>query len=178
MGNGSIWDNPMDNLNSPENSSLKEIETCEICIEPIMTQEMKFANNKRQCVHPFCTDCIAKYIQVKVEERLAKLPCPSLNCEELLVLSHTVKSSRLDCSRNGVIFFVNLQLCGVLFCYDCGKVKVNCSVVGLHKVKGNPAVATMLAISVVLDCAFVPILCVKEVSEKPEGDGAEGRQED
>ncbi|KAJ4949950.1 hypothetical protein NE237_026782 [Protea cynaroides] len=162
MGNGSTWDNPMDNPNSPENSSSKEVETCEICIEPIMTQEMKFANNKRQCVHSFCTDCIAK--------------------------------------------------CGVLFCYDCGKVKVNCectsdgdgavrrfdarvwtitlilylisnaffigSVVGLHKVKGNTAVATMLAISVVLDCALVPIPCVKELSEKPEGDGDEGRLED
>ncbi|KAJ4953522.1 hypothetical protein NE237_030354 [Protea cynaroides] len=56
--------------------------TCEICIEPT-THKKKFENKKR-CAHPFCTDCIAKYIEAKVEERIAQVPCPSLNCEELL----------------------------------------------------------------------------------------------
>ncbi|KAJ4952882.1 hypothetical protein NE237_029714 [Protea cynaroides] len=56
--------------------------TCEICIEPT-THQKKF-ENKNRCAHPFCTDCIAKYIEVKVEERVAQVPCPSLNCEELL----------------------------------------------------------------------------------------------
>ncbi|KAJ4950936.1 hypothetical protein NE237_027768 [Protea cynaroides] len=70
----------MDNPDLPENS--KEVESCEICIE-LMTQEIKFENNKR-CVHPFCTDCIVKYIEAKVEERVTKLLCPAFNCKKLL----------------------------------------------------------------------------------------------
>ncbi|KAJ4951737.1 hypothetical protein NE237_028569 [Protea cynaroides] len=29
-------------------------------------------------------DCIAKYIETKLEERVAKVPCPAMNCEKLL----------------------------------------------------------------------------------------------
>ncbi|XP_042496568.1 E3 ubiquitin-protein ligase RNF144A-like isoform X2 [Macadamia integrifolia] len=54
--------------------------TCEICIEPI-PKSQKFKNKKR-CDHSFCTDCIAKYIEAKMEEELASnLKCPGLNCE-------------------------------------------------------------------------------------------------
>ncbi|KAJ4953822.1 hypothetical protein NE237_030654 [Protea cynaroides] len=63
--------------------------TCEICLEPT-THKKKF-ENKNRCAHPFCTDCIAKYIETKVEERVVEVPCPSLNCEELL--------DPLSCSR-------------------------------------------------------------------------------
>ena len=39
---------------------------CEICIEPISSNK-KFKNN-HNCTHSFCMDCMASYIQVKVED--------------------------------------------------------------------------------------------------------------
>ncbi|MCD7469912.1 hypothetical protein HAX54_009328 [Datura stramonium] len=38
--------------------------------------------NQNSCVHPFCTDCIIKYIAVKLEENIGDIPCPSLNCNQ------------------------------------------------------------------------------------------------
>ncbi|XP_061351907.1 E3 ubiquitin-protein ligase RSL1-like [Gastrolobium bilobum] len=59
----------------------KEI-TCMICIEPFSRGKL-FKNNER-CVHPFCMDCIAKHIEIKVENNTGNIPCPALNCEQLL----------------------------------------------------------------------------------------------
>ncbi|KAK7275363.1 hypothetical protein RIF29_16479 [Crotalaria pallida] len=56
--------------------------TCEICIEPLPAD--KVFNNNNLCVHPFCLDCIAKYIEAKVEENVGNIPCPALNCKQLL----------------------------------------------------------------------------------------------
>lgn len=56
--------------------------TCEICVEPVPSNK-KFTN-KGGCVHPFCTDCMAKYIHVKVEDGVANIKCPGLNCNNLL----------------------------------------------------------------------------------------------
>ncbi|KAJ4956820.1 hypothetical protein NE237_013603 [Protea cynaroides] len=69
----------------PQNSREKEEDssfTCEICIEPL-PQNKKF-KNKKGCVHPFCLDCIAKYIEVKVEDHITEVKCPGLNCKKLL----------------------------------------------------------------------------------------------
>ncbi|KAJ4963841.1 hypothetical protein NE237_023780 [Protea cynaroides] len=55
--------------------------TCEICIEPIPGNK-KFKNKKR-CAHSFCTDCIAKYIEAKMEGEAA-MKCPGLHCERQL----------------------------------------------------------------------------------------------
>ncbi|XP_024458676.2 E3 ubiquitin-protein ligase RSL1 isoform X2 [Populus trichocarpa] len=56
--------------------------TCEICIEPMLAIR-KFKNGSL-CKHPFCLDCIAKYIEVKVEETTGCIECPGLNCKQLL----------------------------------------------------------------------------------------------
>ncbi|KAF1890177.1 hypothetical protein Lal_00025510 [Lupinus albus] len=56
--------------------------TCEICIEPLPLD--KVFNNNNQCLHPFCLDCIAKYIEAKVEDNTANISCPALNCKQLL----------------------------------------------------------------------------------------------
>ncbi|KAJ6407480.1 hypothetical protein OIU84_010885 [Salix udensis] len=56
--------------------------TCEICIEPMLAIR-KFKNGSL-CKHPFCLDCIAKYIEVKVEETAGYIECPGLNCKQLL----------------------------------------------------------------------------------------------
>lgn len=57
--------------------------TCEICIEPVSLPTRKF-NNNRNCVHPFCTDCMIKYIQVKLEDNAAQIKCPALDCDQFL----------------------------------------------------------------------------------------------
>ncbi|XP_071722327.1 E3 ubiquitin-protein ligase RSL1-like [Rutidosis leptorrhynchoides] len=56
--------------------------TCEICIEPASTTQ-KF-NNRNLCSHPFCLDCVSKYIEVKILEHTPKIVCPGLNCEHNL----------------------------------------------------------------------------------------------
>ncbi|XVF65730.1 hypothetical protein PTKIN_Ptkin09bG0273200 [Pterospermum kingtungense] len=52
--------------------------TCEICIEPTLSSK-KF-NNTNFCKHPFCQDCIAKYIEVKIQDHTAKIECPAPSC--------------------------------------------------------------------------------------------------
>ncbi|KAL5728486.1 RBR-type E3 ubiquitin transferase [Ranunculus cassubicifolius] len=59
--------------------------TCEICIEPISCTQ-KFKNHMKNCfLHSYCLDCIAKYIEAKIEEYNAPdIICPGLDCAELL----------------------------------------------------------------------------------------------
>ncbi|OVA13644.1 zinc finger protein [Macleaya cordata] len=67
--------------------------TCEICIEPIpLNQEFKNYNNnphhRHYHHHHFCSGCIAKYIEVKVEDYSNAteviIKCPSINCDMVL----------------------------------------------------------------------------------------------
>ncbi|KAJ0034976.1 hypothetical protein Pint_26010 [Pistacia integerrima] len=48
--------------------------TCEICIEPVLTNK-KF-KNKNHCAHSFCNECIAEYIELKIEDHVASVQCP------------------------------------------------------------------------------------------------------
>ncbi|XP_058190743.1 E3 ubiquitin-protein ligase RSL1-like [Rhododendron vialii] len=65
-------------------NSTKRPFTCEICIEPMLSNKKKFQNNNL-CVHPFCNECIAKYVQFKIEDdRVAGIKCPGSNCDKLL----------------------------------------------------------------------------------------------
>ncbi|KAE9447287.1 hypothetical protein C3L33_20791, partial [Rhododendron williamsianum] len=65
-------------------NSTKHPFTCEICIEPMSSNKKKFQNNNL-CVHPFCKECIAKYVRFKIEdERVAGIKCPGSNCDKLL----------------------------------------------------------------------------------------------
>ncbi|KAI3797212.1 hypothetical protein L1987_32469 [Smallanthus sonchifolius] len=57
--------------------------TCEICIEPVTIPNNKFKNSNK-CVHPFCTDCIIKYIQVKLEDNVSDIKCPATTCNHSL----------------------------------------------------------------------------------------------
>ncbi|KAH7835838.1 hypothetical protein Vadar_030378 [Vaccinium darrowii] len=71
-----------------ESAEVKEWEIsnfiCEICVEHMSSPNKKFTN-KGLCAHPFCVDCITKYIQVKVEhDHVAEIKCPGLNCDQLL----------------------------------------------------------------------------------------------
>nr|GMD02582.1 probable E3 ubiquitin-protein ligase RNF217 [Ipomoea batatas] len=66
----------------PEDRAQNEPFTCEICIEPMLSPR-KF-KNRDSCSHPFCSDCIVKYIAVKLECNAAKIQCPALDCGEFL----------------------------------------------------------------------------------------------
>lgn len=58
--------------------------TCEICIEPSPISERKFRNTNK-CSHPFCTDCVLKYIRVQLEDNnVGDIKCPALNCDHTL----------------------------------------------------------------------------------------------
>ncbi|KAI3949536.1 hypothetical protein MKW92_023456 [Papaver armeniacum] len=55
--------------------------TCEICAEPVPLNE-KFKNMEASgCFHPYCTDCVAKYIETKViHDNMSDIKCPNTNC--------------------------------------------------------------------------------------------------
>ncbi|KAL5701980.1 RBR-type E3 ubiquitin transferase [Ranunculus cassubicifolius] len=59
--------------------------TCEICIEQVNSGQ-KFKNHNKKCLHrSYCSDCIAKYIEVKLQEyNMSEIKCPGLDCVELL----------------------------------------------------------------------------------------------
>ncbi|KAM7279927.1 hypothetical protein ACFE04_007061 [Oxalis oulophora] len=70
-------------LQDQEFHQQQEVEfTCEICVEPVSTTR-KFRNNNL-CSHPFCIECIAKYIEVKILDNTAQIACPGLNCQQSL----------------------------------------------------------------------------------------------
>ncbi|XP_042514073.1 probable E3 ubiquitin-protein ligase RNF217 [Macadamia integrifolia] len=108
----------------PENSKEKEEDssfTCEICIEP-MSQSKRFKNKKR-CTHPFCFDCIAKYIEVKVEDHITEVKCPGFNCEKLLdplsccpILSPQVFEKWCDVLCNAAILSFDKVYCPFNHC--------------------------------------------------------------
>ncbi|XP_015581564.1 E3 ubiquitin-protein ligase RSL1 [Ricinus communis] len=56
--------------------------TCEICIEPMLSNK-KF-ENASLCTHPFCLDCISKYVEVKVEGFIGNIKCPGTSCKHPL----------------------------------------------------------------------------------------------
>ncbi|GKV36225.1 hypothetical protein SLEP1_g44377 [Rubroshorea leprosula] len=67
----------------PQELELNSEFTCEICVEPVQSTK-KFSNNTL-CRHPFCIDCIAKYIEARVEDGApANIKCPALNCNHPL----------------------------------------------------------------------------------------------
>ncbi|XP_071700007.1 E3 ubiquitin-protein ligase RSL1-like [Rutidosis leptorrhynchoides] len=49
-----------------------------------MTLPNKKFRNSNKCVHPFCTDCMIKYIQVKLEDNVYDIKCPSLTFDHSL----------------------------------------------------------------------------------------------
>ncbi|CAK9142060.1 unnamed protein product [Ilex paraguariensis] len=64
-------------------NSVEKPFTCEICLEPMLLPSKKF-KNKDRCDHPYCSDCMIKFIQLKISENVAKIKCPALDCDALL----------------------------------------------------------------------------------------------
>ncbi|KAK9200815.1 hypothetical protein WN944_016014 [Citrus x changshan-huyou] len=82
MGN-TLQKKPNENLEKEEGEGNGSSFTCGICMESVAASK-KF-KNKSLCTHPFCQDCIARYIQVKVQDdNIAKIECSGLDCKHNL----------------------------------------------------------------------------------------------
>ncbi|KAK1379360.1 IBR domain, Zinc finger, RING/FYVE/PHD-type, E3 ubiquitin ligase RBR family [Heracleum sosnowskyi] len=122
--------NPENTEQVATESGRSEAFTCEICIEP-MSSAKKFRVNDN-CMHPFCNDCFAKYIQGKVEDSVAIIKCPALDCELLLdpLLCRTIISVELftkwcDCLCDSSLLlyercYCPYQDCSALIINECG----------------------------------------------------------
>lgn len=117
-------------LESPEEDDNASF-TCEICIEPFSTND-KFTHCKNPSAHNFCKECIAKYIQLKIELRKAKIQCPGLNCQQVLeplacreIISESVFSKWCDnLCDDYVLGFERShcpnRVCGEVVVNECG----------------------------------------------------------
>ncbi|XP_049383161.1 E3 ubiquitin-protein ligase RSL1-like [Solanum stenotomum] len=56
---------------------------CKICMEPLLLPSTKF-KNQNLCIHPFCIDCITRYISVKLVDNVVEIPCPFPTCKQFL----------------------------------------------------------------------------------------------
>ncbi|MCL7025662.1 hypothetical protein MKW94_024173 [Papaver nudicaule] len=135
--------------NSSSNSSITDnFFTCEICIEPVLLSQ-KFNNMEMDgCVHPYCTDCIVKYIEVKViHDNESEIKCPNsdctvflnpLSCQLILPVSTFEKWSRVLCesavfmesSKGGFAYgrsYCPFRECSELVLNECFyHYKINC----------------------------------------------------
>ncbi|KAI3896044.1 hypothetical protein MKX03_031988 [Papaver bracteatum] len=73
------------NLEIPTFSNDKHFFACEICAETV-PMNRKFKNMEMKgCLHPYCTDCVAKYIEAKViQYNISEIKCPSTDCNIIL----------------------------------------------------------------------------------------------
>ncbi|XAR59593.1 hypothetical protein NMG60_11015481, partial [Bertholletia excelsa] len=105
---------------------------CEICTETLSSNK-RFTNNGL-CFHPFCIDCAAKYIHVKViEDRVADVKCPGLDCEQVLdpLFCRSIVSPNLFVKWSDLLFeraivgfercYCPNRRCSVLILNECGQ---------------------------------------------------------
>ncbi|KAL5995788.1 hypothetical protein ACLOJK_025858 [Asimina triloba] len=57
------------------------LDLCEICVEAKSPEEM-FTN--KGCSHAFCFDCIGKHVAAKIQENIASVRCPAVECGGVL----------------------------------------------------------------------------------------------
>ncbi|KAI3978432.1 hypothetical protein MKX01_013230 [Papaver californicum] len=106
--------------------------TCEICTKPVPLNK-KFKNMEAsRCFHPYCTNCVAKYIETKViHDNMSVIKCPNMNCSVLMdavscrSILLPIKYSR-NASKGGFVhgrcFFPNRK-CSDLILNECVKTK-------------------------------------------------------
>lgn len=81
MGN-TIQKPSQTSIKSQQEAALTSTFDCQICLEPIISSKKFY--NKETCFHIFCVDCVSKYIDAKVEDSVANIQCPGMNCGKLL----------------------------------------------------------------------------------------------
>ncbi|KAK8581105.1 hypothetical protein V6N13_144146 [Hibiscus sabdariffa] len=63
------------------NSHTNNGSLCTICMDFKPVEEMFRSNT---CFHLFCKDCISKYVAAKIQENIAMVKCPDVNCQAAL----------------------------------------------------------------------------------------------
>ncbi|XP_056867183.1 uncharacterized protein LOC108857939 [Raphanus sativus] len=53
---------------------------CTICMEEKSSSDM-FRGN---CTHFYCTECTARYVETKIEENVARIKCPDVDCTHVI----------------------------------------------------------------------------------------------
>ncbi|KAL9436883.1 hypothetical protein AB3S75_022850 [Citrus x aurantiifolia] len=119
MGN-TLQKKPNENLEKEEGEGNGSSFNCGICVESVAASK-KF-KNKSLCTHPFCQDCIARYIQVKVQDdNIAKIECPGLDwfersyCPNKNCMAMVVN----ECERSGKVKKTQCPNCKQWFCFQC-----------------------------------------------------------
>ncbi|PWA58376.1 hypothetical protein CTI12_AA397620 [Artemisia annua] len=112
----------------------EETFTCEICIEPVKLPISDFKNSNR-CIHPFCTDCMIKYIQVKLEDNVSDIKCPATTCDHSLdplscrpKLTHQLFNKWCDVLCESTVLEVDRVYCPNMECSglilnECGEAR-------------------------------------------------------
>ncbi|MCL7051535.1 hypothetical protein MKW94_003853 [Papaver nudicaule] len=59
-----------------------EMSFCEICMEAKAKSETRSSTSK--CSHIYCSECITKYIEAKIQEKISMITCPESTCKETL----------------------------------------------------------------------------------------------
>ncbi|KAI3830706.1 hypothetical protein MKX03_009907 [Papaver bracteatum] len=66
-------------------SSSNNYFTCEICRETVQLEDKFRSMEASGCFHPYCTDCITKYIETRViDDNISDINCPNTDCSVLL----------------------------------------------------------------------------------------------
>ncbi|KAK8584910.1 hypothetical protein V6N13_138853 [Hibiscus sabdariffa] len=68
-------------IGESSNSHTNNGSLCTICMDFKPVEEMFRSHT---CSHLFCKDCIAKYIAAKIQENMAMVKCPDVNCQAAL----------------------------------------------------------------------------------------------
>ena len=76
-----------------------------------LIHQTRNSNNNNKCVQcaPYLhgMDCISKYIEVKIKDKVANIRCPSKNYEQFLDPLFASKSYQNHCLMSCVIFYAS-----------------------------------------------------------------------
>ncbi|WOG94165.1 hypothetical protein DCAR_0313458 [Daucus carota subsp. sativus] len=94
-GVSSSWEpftggNELDPLHSltaydPSDGLVPSFFTCDICVEQ---KPFKESFPVKGCTHYYCSDCVHKYVELKLQFNITQIPCPDSGCNGLLELEH------------------------------------------------------------------------------------------
>ncbi|KAI3856528.1 hypothetical protein MKX03_028370, partial [Papaver bracteatum] len=64
------------------NQSSSKLSFCKICRESKPKSETR--NTTSKCSHTYCSECIARHIEAKLQQSISTITCPESNCKETL----------------------------------------------------------------------------------------------
>ncbi|KAI3891574.1 hypothetical protein MKX03_033121 [Papaver bracteatum] len=107
-------------LERPTSSNGRTFFTCEICVQIVPVNRQFNSMEMSGCLHPYCTDCVAKYIQEKViQHNMSEIKCANwcrVLCESLVLL---------DSSKGGVAYgrsYCPFRDCSELILNECVRI--------------------------------------------------------